>query len=343
MGHEFVFLDPSDNPPANSVGPVLQFAYDSEDGLKQLVARTDLLTYEFENVPVAALSSVASETNVYPPVKALALAQDRVTEKQMFESIDIPVAGFRAIDSLSDLDKALASIGLPLVLKTRRLGYDGKGQLVVRDPTEGPDAFAALGSRDLIAEQWIPFDREISIIGSRRPGGAVCVYPLTENQHVDGILNVSRAPAGPSTLQSTAEHYLANLLHHLDYVGTLALELFVIGDELLANEYAPRVHNSGHWTIEGAKTSQFENHLRAILDLPLGDTGMQGFAGMINLIGKLPMASDLAKVGEFYLHDYGKSPRFGRKLGHVTVVADTAAERDHKLRALAKCLSISTK
>lgn len=338
MGLEFVFLDPSDNPPAASVGPVLKYAYDSEIGLSQLATRSDLITYEFENVPVSALRRIPDETKVYPSTRALELAQDRIAEKRMFQSIDIPVASFRSIDSLADLDRAVADVGLPLVLKTRRLGYDGKGQRVVRQQIECQAAFRALGGGDLIAEQWVPFDREISIIGARRVSGDICIYPLAENEHKNGILNLSRAPADALGLESTARHYLGNLLRHLDYVGTLALELFVVGDKLLANEFAPRVHNSGHWTIEGANTSQFENHLRAILDLPLGDAGMRGYAGMLNFIGQMPTDSVFGKAGGIFLHDYGKLPREGRKLGHVTVLSETAAERDKTLQSLAESL-----
>ena len=258
---EFVFLDPADNPPATSAGTVLQFPFDSQEGLAMLASMSDLITYEFENVPVAALDNIAVDTPVYPPAQALEHAQDRLAEKRLFTSIGIPIPAFRTIDSVDDLQQAVAEIGLPIVLKTRRLGYDGKGQQMVRESGDCEQAITALGGTDLIAEQWVPFDRELSVIGARNVRGDICIYPLSENEHENGILNVSRAPADGSGLDVVAQRYLTDLLNRLDYVGTLALELFVADGKLLANEFAPRVHNSGHWTIEGSTTSQFENHL----------------------------------------------------------------------------------
>lgn len=339
MGLEFVFLDPSDDPPAAVVGPVLKYPFDSEEGLAELAATSDVITYEFENVPVAAINRIAPGTAVYPPAQALEHAQDRMAEKTLFESLGIPVPEFRAVDSPDDLRRAVKEIGLPIVLKTRRLGYDGKGQFVVRAEAEMEAAFAELGGKELIAEEWIPFDREISAIGVRSISGEIVHYPLTENEHDSGILHISRAPADAEGLEETAQAYLTALLEHLDYVGVLALEIFVIGDRLLANEFAPRVHNSGHWTIEGANTSQFENHLRAILDMPLGDTGMRGFAGMLNLIGTMPEAVAALDKAQYRLHNYGKSARPGRKLGHATVIAATAVERDSALERLVRSLT----
>ena len=339
MGLKFVFLDPSDNPPAAVVGPVLKYPFDSEEGLARLAAETDIITYEFENVPVTAIEGIASKTLIFPPAQALKHAQDRMAEKSLFESLNIPVPGFRSIESPADLKLAVEEIGLPVVLKTRRLGYDGKGQFIVRGETEIETAVTALGGKDLIAEEWVPFDREISAIGARNPSGEIVHYPLTENQHDNGILSASRAPAIVPNLEKTAQEYLAAILDHLDYVGVLALELFVSGDRLLANEFAPRVHNSGHWTIEGANTSQFENHLRAILDMPLGDTGMRGFAGMLNLIGEMPIERAPFDEGPWHVHDYGKAARPGRKLGHATVVTTSAEERDTKLEKLAEFLT----
>ncbi len=340
MGLQFIFLDPSARPPAATVGPVLRYAFDNEEGLAELAARSDIVTYEFENVAVSAVEKIAAAGTVYPPVKALRHAQDRLVEKTLFTTLGIPVAGFRAIDTEEDLHSACTELGLPLVLKTRRFGYDGKGQSIVRDEAVIESAFAELGGSDLIAEQWIAFDREVSAIAARNVSGDVAFYPLTENQHEQGVLSVSRAPAAAGELTKTARRYLASLLSHLDYVGVLALELFVIGDRLLANEIAPRVHNSGHWTIEGAATSQFENHLRAILDMPLGNAKALGHSGMINLLGRMPGKAAMSQLGECYLHDYGKDPRPGRKLGHVTVVTDTLAARDEQLERLGKLLII---
>jgi len=339
MGLDFVFLDPADNPPAAAVGPVLNYAFDSEQGLAELASMTDVITYEFENVPVAAIEQIACSSVVYPPAKALQYAQDRMAEKTLFESLAIPVPGFRPIDSAEQLRLAAKELGLPIVLKTRRLGYDGKGQIVVRVEADIETACTELGGKDLIAEQWVPFEREISAIGARSVSGEIVHYPLTTNVHDNGILHESRAPAEAAELEETARSYLAALLERLDYVGVLALELFVTADGLLANEFAPRVHNSGHWTIEGANTSQFENHLRAILDQPLGDAGMRGFAGMLNLIGTIPDDCTSLPPAQGFLHDYGKAPRPGRKLGHITVVEDSAAERDAALQHLSGRLS----
>ena len=338
LGLEFVFLDPSPDPPAAVVGPVIRLPFDSEEGLEQLARQSDVVTYEFENVPVHAIERLARETIVYPPPAALRHAQDRLDEKQLFESLQIPVAPYRPVRSLDDLQAAATEVGLPLVLKTRRLGYDGKGQAIAREDSDLADALAALGGKQLIAEQWIPFDREVSAIGVRNVRGDVAVYPLIENQHREGILNISRAPVDASGLTSLATGYVDRMLAHLDYVGVLTLEFFVVGDELLANEFAPRVHNSGHWTIEGAATSQFENHLRAILDMPLGDVSPVGHAAMLNLIGTMPDQAGLLDSDTAFLHDYGKKPRPGRKLGHITVVTSDAASRDRAVTRLSEML-----
>lgn len=335
---EFVFLDPSPNPPAAVVGPVLPMPFDSAEGLSQLARDTDVVTYEFENVPVSAIEQISGDVAVYPPPDALRYAQDRLHEKQLFELLQIPIPPYRTIDSDQDLREAASDIGLPLVLKTRRLGYDGKGQIVVRDEDDLANAVAALGGSDLIAEQLVPFDREVSAIGVRNVRGDVVVYPLIENQHRNGILNISRAPVDAPALTALAIRHLEQMLSHLDYVGVLTIEFFVVGDELLANEFAPRVHNSGHWTIEGAATSQFENHLRAILDLPLGDPSPVGHAAMLNLIGSMPPQNlDLGGYSAC-LHDYGKEARPGRKLGHITVVTGDTAARDLTVTRLTEIL-----
>jgi 5-(carboxyamino)imidazole ribonucleotide synthase len=329
LGDSCEFVDPAAAPPAAAAGHVIRAAFDDPAALDRLAAASDVITFEFENVPVAALQGISARMPVYPPPEALRQAQDRLFEKRLFESLDIPLPAWHAVDSRDSLDEALRHIGTPLVLKTRRLGYDGKGQFVLRDTGDADAAWQALGGQALIAEQWVPFDCEVSVIGARNPQGDVVTYPLTQNEHADGILRLSRAPYEDDRLFPLAEGYMRRLLDRLDYVGVLALELFVVGDTLLANEFAPRVHNSGHWTIEGARTSQFENHLRAVTGRQLGSTAMRGHAGMLNLIGTLPDAARRLACG--VLHDYGKSPRPGRKLGHITVVAGTAMERDRLL------------
>lgn len=329
----FEFLDPAPDPPAGIAGHVIASPFDDPDALSSLAERSDVVTYEFENVPVAAVEMLARRLPVYPAANALETAQDRLHEKRLFERLGIPVPAWHAVDTIGDLRHAADAIGLPLVLKARRMGYDGKGQAIVHDVDSLQDAFERLGGRPLIAEQRIAFDREVSVIGARRRGGQVAIWPITENRHEAGILRCSLAPVEDAAIVAAAHGYLEAMLSHLDYVGVLALELFVAGDRLLANEFAPRVHNSGHWTIEGAVTSQFENHLRAILDLPLGDTAATGHVVMVNLIGSMPtMPDELGRAG-FRLHDYAKSPRPGRKLGHITAVADSAAGRDRRLAA----------
>ena len=328
------FLDPADAPPAADAGEVIRRPFDDAEALAELAASCDVITYEFENVPVEALLRIADRVPVFPPPEALRSAQDRLDEKRLFDELQIPLPRYRAVDTLDDLRAAVDSIGLPLVLKTRRFGYDGKGQYVLKTGKDIDDAWRKLGGAALIAEEWLDFDYEVSAIGVRSPGGESAIYPLTRNEHAAGILRRSRAPVDAPDLAEKAESYINALLARLDYVGVLALELFVVGDRLLANEFAPRVHNSGHWTIEGAETSQFENHLRAVTNQPLGPTACRGHAGMLNLIGSIPEAARQLAIPGCQLHDYGKSPREGRKLGHITVVAGSAAARDARLRQL---------
>ena len=340
LGHECYFLDPSEDPPAAKAGPVIQAPFDDPVALSVLAEKVDVLTYEFENVPVDALRAIGDAAPIYPPLEALRLAQDRLDEKQLFERLDIPLPRYHVVDSAEDLHAAGDAIGLPLVVKTRRLGYDGKGQFVLKNPDQFDDAWEASGGVPLIAEQWVPFDYEVSAIGVRSIDGTIAAYCLTHNEHAGGILRVSRAPVDDDALTKKAQTYLSRMLEHLNYVGVLALELFVVGDELLANEFAPRVHNSGHWTIEGAETSQFANHIRAVAGSQPGPTGTVGHAGMVNLIGTIPDAARDAGIGR--VHDYGKSPRPGRKLGHITVVAATEAERDAQTSALSESVTQSS-
>jgi 5-(carboxyamino)imidazole ribonucleotide synthase len=277
---------------------------------------------------------------VYPPPAALRHAQDRLAEKLLFQGLGIPLPGFHPVDARADLDAAVAAIGLPLVLKTRRFGYDGRGQIVIRNGSELDRAWATLGDAALIAEAWVDFDFEVSAIGARNVSGQIISYPLTRNAHVDGILRTSRAPLEDKSLRQLADRYLHDLLEKLDYVGVLALELFVAGNQLLANEFAPRVHNSGHWTIEGAAPSQFAAHLLAISGADLAAPELRGFAGMLNLVGDIPESARAQSIGA--LHDYGKDARPGRKLGHITVLAATSAERDRQLGEIEQIVIKST-
>jgi 5-(carboxyamino)imidazole ribonucleotide synthase len=244
-----------------------------------------------------------------------------LAEKRLFERLGLATPRFAAADDEASLAEALRTVGVPAVVKTRRLGYDGRGQLVIRAAADGEGAWDRLGGVPLIAEELIPFERELSAVAVRGQDGSVAHYPLAENRHADGILRTTTAPAPASDAQAVAaREAVAAVAGALDHVGALALELFDHGGRLLANELAPRVHNTGHWTIEGAVTSQFENHVRAVTGRPLGPTAPLGRATMENLIGTLDGVEQLLATPGAHVHVYGKEPRAGRKLGHVTVV-----------------------
>ena len=334
IGVKCLFLDPGNAPPARTAGRVLKYAFDDLAGLEELAAQCDVVTYEFENVPVDTISQLPSSVPVFPPVAALRIAQDRLLEKTAFTKLGIPTPSFRNVECAQDLAAAADQLGLPLVVKTRRLGYDGKGQMVVRPGTDFGRVWEDLGKVPLLAEQLVPFDFEVSAIGARSQDGCVSYYPLTNNQHRNGILRTSLAPAGTPELAAVATEYHARLLNHLDYVGVLALELFVVGDRLLANEFAPRVHNSGHWTIEGSAASQFENHIRAVAGFSLADPTPVLHSAMENILDVFPDDPDAMTRAGYHVHDYGKSPRPGRKLGHVTAIATEPDERDTALSAI---------
>ncbi len=324
LGLRFRFFDPSPQAPAGHLAELISASYDDQKALERFLTGMDLVTYEFENVPAAAARFLAHHVPVYPPPEALEAAQDRLAEKTLFRRVGIPVPEFAPVNSLPDLEAALKQVRLPVVLKTRRLGYDGKGQFVLRKQEDVARAWEAIGGTPLLLEGFVDFARELSILAVRGKDGECRFYPLVENHHQDGILRFSLAPAPELTpeLQTQAEDYATRVLEALDYVGVLAIELFQSNGRLLANEMACRVHNSGHWSIEGAETSQFENHLRAIGGLPLGATTTLGFSAMLNLIGTTPEPREVLAIPEAHLHLYGKPARPGRKLGHVTVCAD---------------------
>jgi 5-(carboxyamino)imidazole ribonucleotide synthase len=335
LGCSFVFVDPSANAPASVVGEQVVCDYADPAGQAAL-ADCDVVTYEFESVPVAAAEALALRVPVFPPPKALRIAQDRWLEKSCFRELGIATAPFEAVSSVAELTQAVANIGTPAVLKTRRLGYDGKGQFVLQRPEDAEAAWAAVGGAPSILEGFVRFERELSLLSVRAQDGQTVFYPLVENHHEHGILRKTSAPAPhlSAALSRAAESYASRILEHLDYVGVLALELFQVGDTLVANEIAPRVHNSGHFSIEGSRTSQFENHLRAILGLPLGDPAPLGPSCMLNLVGSLPRSADVLAVPDAHLHLYGKNPRPGRKVGHITVRAETVSELEERVTAL---------
>jgi 5-(carboxyamino)imidazole ribonucleotide synthase len=314
LGIRCRFLDPAPDAPAGRIGELIVGAYGDEARLRELCEDADAVTYEFENFPADA-----APAGVRPPARALAVSQDRLAEKELCSRLGIATAPYESVDDKPALEQAVERLGAPAVLKTRRLGYDGKGQARLREPGDAADAWAELGGVPLLLERQLEFMRELSILAVRGLGGETSFYPLVENVHRDGILRVSRSPAAPER-QDEAERIAGSLLDELDYVGVLAVELFDTGEGLLVNELAPRVHNSGHWTIEGAATSQFENHLRAILGLPLGATTPRGRSIMVNLIGDTPPLERLLELEGGHVHHYGNAPRLRRKLGHVTLV-----------------------
>jgi 5-(carboxyamino)imidazole ribonucleotide synthase len=325
LGVDFIFLDPSEDACANTLGTHLLGDYSDPRLLAELAECADIVTYEFENVPAEVAEFLTEHTQVHPSSQALAVAQDRLVEKNFFNAIDIPTATYATVDSFTNLVQVMAGMGYPAILKSRTQGYDGKGQSLLKSADDLKQAWKLLDGAPAIVEAFVPFTREVSIIAVRSVSGAIAFYPLSENIHRGGILRVSESREGDA-MQPQAEAYLLSLLEALDYVGVLALELFEVDGKLIANEFAPRVHNSGHWTIEGAETSQFENHLRAIMDLPLGSTALVKKAAMVNFIGGLPSTEAVLSIPQAHLHLYGKEPRKGRKVAHATVLAETSEQ-----------------
>jgi 5-(carboxyamino)imidazole ribonucleotide synthase len=337
LGLDFLFLDKDAGTPGGQVAPLLAGALDDRGLLGQLSKKCAVLTFDWENIPVASLENLPGAARIAPPLRALAAAQDRLTEKRSFELLGIPTTKYAAVDSREALELAVRHIGLPGVLKTRRLGYDGKGQFVLRKPADLDRAWEALGKAPLLYENLVPFDAEVSVIAVRGLDGATAFYPLNLNVHREGILRLTRAPYGNVALTRQAQRAARKLLEHFQYVGVLTIEFFVKRGKLIANEMAPRVHNSGHWTIEGAETSQFENHVRAVAGLPLGSTKARGHSAMINLVGEMPARDALLREPGLHWHDYGKSARPGRKLGHLTLCEGAAKIRDRRaLRVLSR-------
>lgn len=347
LGLRFRVYEPAPDAPAGQMAEQIAAAYGDQAALERFAAGVDVVTYEFENVPVAATRVLQRFAPIFPPPAALEAAQDRLVEKRFFNALAIPTAPFSPVDDRAALDAAIAELGLPAILKTRRLGYDGKGQALLRDSDAVDAAWRELGGEGLILEGFVPFARELSLLAVRGQDGAIVCYPLVENVHRDGILRRSIVPAAGlnAELQVQAETYARRALEGLEYVGVLAIELFEVRDSaggsarLLANEMAPRVHNSGHWTIEGAATSQFENHVRAICGLPLGSVAPRGHAAMVNIIGEYPDIPALLQLEETHVHLYGKAPRPGRKIGHVTVRADNAAELATRLAEIERVMT----
>ncbi len=343
LGVRFLVMDTSAEACAAQFAPMVVGDYRDEAMLAEFASRIDVATFDFENVPAESARWLSARVPVFPSPRALATAQDRLAEKTLFRELGIPVPDFAPVATRGELDAAVARIGTPCILKTRRLGYDGKGQFRLRAAADVAPAWEALGAQagkvGLILEAFVPFERELSVVAVRGRDGDFRTWPLTENWHVDGVLSASLAPAAvDAALEATAVAHARALAEALGYVGVFALELFCRDGVLLANELAPRVHNSGHWTIEGSETSQFQNHLRAVLGLPLGDTRLVGRACMLNWIGEMPDPAPVLREAGGHWHDYGKSPRAGRKVGHATLRADAAVELADALRRVGEGL-----
>lgn len=335
LANRFTFLDTTGDPSAG-IGEIM---IDTDlQQLESFLERVDLVTYEFEHLPVSLVQAIEAERPVYPSSEAIRVCQNRAEEKALFERLAIPTPAWRLVDSAEALEAAARELGTPVVAKSVTEGYDGKGQAVLREPTDAAEAWQRINHPRLIVESFVDFVREVSIIAVRGREGDVAFYPMAENLHVDGILRYSLAPIPDldATVQQRADGYIRALLDELDYVGVLTLELFQCTDgSLLANEMAPRVHNSGHWTMDGAVTSQFENHLRAIQGLPLGDTHARAPTCMVNVIGREPDPLAVLAIADAHLHRYDKGERAGRKLAHINLVADSYTELLEKVRACA--------
>ncbi len=342
LGLEFVVLDPAPDACAGRCASLINKDWALAPEQPELQA-CDRITCDFENVPASVLEALSTTLTVRPGPRAFHAAQDRLVEKSLFRELGIPVPAFAAVSSRPELLAAIEKMGFPAVLKTRRLGYDGKGQAVLRHHEDLEPAWRKLGEHPLILEAWVPFDHEFAITGVRTAAGETRFYPASFTCHEQGILRLAMAPAGlDQAMVETAEAHIGCLMEHLDYVGCLTLELFAGEFGLLANEFAPRVHNSAHWTIEGSETSQFENHLRAVCDLPLGSTNPRGHAVMLNWIGSMPAREQLLAVPGLCWHDYGKSDRPGRKVGHATLVADSQEELQQRIERLRPLLDAQT-
>lgn len=340
LGARFRFLEPRRAAPVDGVGEVVRAAYDDAAALVRFREGLDVVSYEFENVPDSSARYLDEVVTVFPPPAALEFARDRQHEKEGFARLDIPAAPWRSVGTRDELEAAVRDLGLPAVLKTRRLGYDGKGQALLRTDADLDVAWSALGDHPLILEGFVEFTRELSIVGVRSREGDTVFYPLVENTHRRGVLVRTDAPATgvDAALQGAAEDYAGAIMASLGYVGVMALELFDTSSGLRANEVAPRVHNSGHWTQNGAVTCQFENHMRAIMGLPLGPTTAVGHSVMLNLLGSLPQIDRVLREPLAHLHLYDKAPRPGRKIGHVNVTGPDRAEVQAGAARIADCL-----
>lgn len=326
-GHSFIFFDQALGESTQGIGSTHVAPFSDEVALARFAAECDVITYEFENVPCEAARFLATKVPVYPPPQALEVSQDRVVEKSFLQGLGIATPRFETASSEEELHKACEKMGLPCIAKTRRFGYDGKGQARITDLSVIPEVWRALGGSPLIVEGFVQFSRELSVIAARDTHGSIAIYPLAHNEHVEGILHRTELPAPDvsPTLRQEAHAIVTTILEKLNYVGVLTVELFQAGDHLLANEMAPRVHNSGHATIDSVTTSQFENHIRAVSGMHVGSTEPRSRAVMFNLVGSVPSPEELSAIPDCKIHLYGKSNRPGRKVGHVTLLNPTSS------------------
>lgn len=334
LGIETVCFSPDSHPCVRNLTRIVSAAFSDEQALTAFCHEVDCVTFETENIPLACAEFIAKITTLYPNQKALEITQDRFLEKSFLNALGIKTALFHIIETKEELCDQWMRWNTPAILKTRRLGYDGKGQYVIREKADLDKAWSFLPAKDLILEQFVSFQEELSLIAVRSAQRETRFYPLIRNQHHQGILHWSEAPIHDSLLQEKAQDRVIKLMNALDYVGTMTVEFFHQDDDLIVNEIAPRVHNSGHLTIEGAVTSQFENHLRAIFSLPLGETTMTGDALLVNCLGQMFPIEACLEIPCVHYHDYGKKSAPLRKVGHVTLV-DNHKERyqdsKHKL------------
>lgn len=340
LGHQMRFLALSEEDPSSLLGKTF-IHNNNPEMVSNFADSSDIVTYESENTDVTIVNEISKNTKVYPSDKSLYISQHRGREKALLDTLKIPCAPYQMVNSLDDLKSAIKNIGIPSILKTATDGYDGKGQFLIKSEAQIDEAWEKMSGVDAILEGFINFKRELSLIAVRGIDGSLEYYPLVENSHHEGILRLTIAPAQniSVSLQNKAEEYMSSLLKEIKHVGVLTIELFESDDGLLVNEIAPRVHNSGHWTIEGAQTSQFENHIRAITESPLGQTTMTSkFSAMINIIGVHGPIQKVLKTKNAHLHLYNKAERTGRKLGHITLTSNSIDELNKTIDSLKEYL-----
>jgi 5-(carboxyamino)imidazole ribonucleotide synthase len=324
MNLSFAFLAPEPDACAAPYGNHFAYDYDDKNAIQQLSDWADVITYEFESIPVSVIAAFETNKPVHPSSSALEIASDRANEKQMFNNLGIATAEYRLVNSFDDLESGISELGFPSILKTRREGYDGKGQTLLRTKEQLQEAWEKVAGVACILEKVVKFDREVSIVAARSASGEMMTYPLAENTHGDGILKLSIALQN-DPLQEKAEAIVHKVMQEMQYVGVMAIELFDVNGELAANELSPRVHNSGHWSMDGVEASQFENHLLAISNQRLKPVSLKQPAAMVNLIGQLPAKESVEKIPGAVMYDYGKAVRPGRKVGHINITASNSS------------------